>query len=461
MRLAPRTLFGRVSLFLLLAVVVAQGGSVADFLISDHAAHMGIVRSQVFEQTEATLRLLRATPPALRAGVADQLSLFTLCYSLDAAPRAHPGGEEDEEAGHLQERLRNLLAPYAAGPPRLELRDQADHGCDRYRAVSGLPFSGRPDHHHRFSGLLLSVPLEDGRWLNADGRIVIPSYWEMAPLLPVLSMVLAVLLTAFFILARETGTLRRLAEAAERLGRGDGGTRLEESGPAEVVSLIRAFNTMQDRITRFMQDRTRLLAAISHDLRTPLTSLRLKAELIEDEEVAAQITATAEEMEAIVRSTLDFAGADALNEAPRVMDLASVVESLVDDMAELDLPVIFQPSPRIAVSCRPVALRRAVRNLLENALRYGGCARVCCRREPGQAVIEIADDGPGIPPALLDEVVKPFVRLEASRNAATGGIGLGLAIARTVLLAHGGDLRLENRPEGGLTARLILPLPAA
>jgi signal transduction histidine kinase len=271
-------------------------------------------------------------------------------------------------------------------------------------------------------------------------------------------MTAAIILIVVWVVSHETRSLRRLAAAVEQLGRGQSAPGVPETGPSEVVALIHAFNTMQDRLTRFIHDRTRLLAAISHDLRTPLTSLRLKAELLDDSDVAEQMISTIEEMGAIVQSTLDFARADAAAEPSRNIDMTSLVDSLVEDMAALGMDVVFEDSPRIDVECRPTAIRRAVRNLIENAIRYGVRARVRCRQSGRSVFVEIDDEGPGIPEEDLVQVLKPFVRLDASRNAATGGVGLGLAISSDIVAAHGGDLVLTNL-QSGLRATLRIPLP--
>ncbi len=205
--------------------------------------------------------------------------------------------------------------------------------------------------------------------------------------------------------------------------------------------------------------RTRMLAAISHDLRTPITSLRIRAEFIEDAELQAKILATLDEMQAMTEATLGFAREDATEETFQETDLSALCKSVVADAADIDKDASFQApeGTRVVVSCRPIALRRALRNIVDNALAYGGRARVAVERSADAVVIVVDDDGPGIPDSDQARVFEPFVRLEESRNRETGGIGLGMAIARTILRAHGGDVELKNRPEGGLRVRLLLP----
>ncbi|HVI52479.1 MAG TPA: ATP-binding protein [Candidatus Sulfotelmatobacter sp.] len=457
MTILPKRIFPRLVVLLLVVTALSQAFSLQEALEGGHRTHRSLVRSQIFEQVEATLRLLSFTPSVDWRTTLDHLSLADLCYSLTSAPQV---AGDNVAADRVAQRLQNLLGPYSSGASRLAILEKPTAACDAYVPVSGIPFNGRPNHHHAFSGLVISVPLADGRWLNANARLVIPSIWESLPILSILSMLAATILVVFWVVSHETRSLRRLASAVEGFGRGQTVADVPETGPSEVVGLIRAFNTMQDRLTRFIQDRTRLLAAISHDLRTPLTSLRLKAELLDNSEVADQMISTIEEMGAIVQSTLDFARTEAKAEANRSVDLTSLVDSLVEDMAELGQSVRFEESPRINVQCRPTAIRRGVRNLIENAIRYGGSALVRCRVTQDFAIVEIDDEGPGIPPESLAEVIKPFVRLEGSRNSATGGVGLGLAIVNDIVAAHGGNLILENKVKGlRATLRIALPQP--
>jgi signal transduction histidine kinase len=265
-----------------------------------------------------------------------------------------------------------------------------------------------------------------------------------------------ILVAAFwFVMTRLTGPLRDLSRAAEDLGRGDARDPLPVAGPDEVRDLTRAFNRMQDRLTRFVADRTRILAAVSHDLRSPLTAMRFDAELVEDEKTRESLIASIDEMQAMAEATLDFAQGLAGRETSEVVDLPDWLETQADDKAT---PFELSGGPPMTLRIRPLALRRAVRNLVENATRYGGGATVGWHRAGDDLAIEITDCGPGIPQDELEEVFAPFHRLEASRSLETGGHGLGLAIARAIVRGHGGDIRLENRPEGGLKASILIPL---
>ncbi len=232
---------------------------------------------------------------------------------------------------------------------------------------------------------------------------------------------------------------------------------LPETGPREVRRMTAAFNRMQDRLARFIADRTRMLAAIGHDLRTPITSLKIRAELLDDEEARGKMVATLDDMQRMTEATLAFAREDATAEPARSVDLQALVESLADDLAGMGEDVTFTGDGRLPYTCRPTALRRAICNSIENAVRYGKRARVALAGTPNGPEITIDDDGAGIPPDKIEEVYKPFVRLETSRSRETGGAGLGLSIARSIILAHGGELNLSNRKEGGLHVEVRLP----
>jgi signal transduction histidine kinase len=214
---------------------------------------------------------------------------------------------------------------------------------------------------------------------------------------------------------------------------------------------------MRERLDRYVRDRTAMLAAIAHDLRTPITTLRLRAEFIEDEETKTKVLETLGEMQEMTEAVLAFARGDAASEESRTIDIAALVESIVEDAAASGRDVRFEESSVATLNVRPVALRRAIGNLIDNATSYGLRARVSVGAGEDQVKILVDDDGPGIPSVDLERVFDPFVRLEGSRSRETGGAGLGLAIARSIVRAHGGDVRLENRPEGGLRAIVSLP----
>ncbi len=323
--------------------------------------------------------------------------------------------------------------------------------------------SGRPTirqrRRHAPAALVVAVQLADASWLNVQTQPQPAPGWAL-PTLVTLGLTAGLVgLGVVLAVRRATRPMTRLAVAADALGRGEALPPLPEAGPADVRATVQAFNRMQARLRRFVDDRTRMLAAIGHDLRTPITSLRLRAEFVEDEDTRSRILATLDEMQNMVEGTLAFARQDAADEPTRTVDLSALVESTVLDLADLGAEVTFAEGRRQTLRCRPVALRRALRNLIENAVRYGTRCRVRIEGDRHEVRILVEDDGPGIPEAEQERVFEPFVRLEGSRSSQTGGIGLGLAIARSIVRAHGGDIRLANRPGGGLAVTVALPAP--
>lgn len=303
----------------------------------------------------------------------------------------------------------------------------------------------------------LSVMLQDGTWLNtAFSKNMSSGMWTSRSMISLALTALILSIGAAFIARGITSPMRRLAAAAEALGRGETIRPLPETGPQEVRQTAEAFNRMQARLQRFVEDRTRMLAAIGHDLRTPITSLRLRAEFVSDDETREKMLATLDELNILTEATLAFSKDQALAEPTRNVDIGALVESLCDDLCELGHDVRIESAPKFGYRCRADALRRALRNLIENAVRYGNRARVSIIPNSAGLSIVVDDDGPGIPPDVMDQVFEPFFRLESSRCRDTGGIGLGLSIARDIVRNHGGDIQLINT-ETGLRANIKLP----
>ena len=306
--------------------------------------------------------------------------------------------------------------------------------------------------------LRVSLRLPDQTWLNfVAPRSAEAPFWSVRFVLSMLVMAVAVLALSVWVVRRLTAPLTVFARAAERLGVDVNAPPLPERGPVEVRRAVRTFNEMQVRLRRFIDDRTRMLAAISHDLRTPITRLRLRSEFVEEGEQQDKMRADLDEMEAMISSLLSFARDDAAEEPRDVVDLTALVQSVCDNMTDTGRSVEFDQGGRRPVACRPIALRRALANVIENAAKYGEHARVRLLESDGQTTIQIDDDGPGIPEGEAERVFEPFYRLERSRSRETGGAGLGLCIARTIIRAHGGDIVLRNLPHGGLRAEVVMP----
>jgi len=462
-RLLPQSLAGRLVLLLLLALVATQGISLAVFYGERRHAVRAVERAQVLVRTASTARLLADVPPALGGRVVAAASGPRLRFSLAEESAVDPAHAERRDS-RLGARLARLLegAGVTEARVRLEAGEATGLFAPMWRRHRHHHDEGEDDDHggrHRgLRALTIAVHLGDGRWLNAETVLPPPlPGWARASVLSLAAMAAVVAFVVVLSVRRITRPLRALALAADGVGRGEATPPLAEEGPEEVRRTVRAFNRMRGRIERFVEDRTRMLAAVSHDLRTPITTLRLRAEFVDDAETRERLVATLDEMQAMIEAVLAFAREDAAREDTRRVDLAALVASLCDDLADQGGDVAFAEAGKTTLACRPVALKRALGNLIENALAYGRRARVSLIDGAEAVEIVVEDDGPGIPEAEMARVFEPFVRLDRARGHETGGVGLGLAIARTVARAHGGDVVLANRPEGGLRASLRLP----
>lgn len=441
----PRSLAGQLVLALVAVLLLAQGAVVAVAMRE---------REQQFEQEGGRFivqrlammaRVLEATPPAMHREMLRVASTPGFKFEVRPRPPGLPPAPFFEAwlAPHL--RAQGLDGTIVL---RLKKGD-GDHDDDKTAADGG----------DLRDGGLIAVPL---RGSGGDAWLTLEASRRRSPSWPRYAMVSFLLagagsaLVVVLLVSRAMRPLHSLSSAAEKLGRGEAVPPLAERGPIDIRRTTAAFNQMQDRLHKFVSDRTRMLAAISHDLRSPITALRLRAELVDQDDLRERMIASLDEMQNMVEATLAFARQDAATEPTRTIDLAELGRDLVEERIEMGQPVTWEGGPGWKYACRPMALRRALGNLVENAVRYGGGARV--RLEPGAFVIE--DDGPGIPEDRLAHVFEPFARLEESRSAETGGAGLGLAIARSIACNHGGDVTLHNRREGGLSARLALPLSA-
>jgi signal transduction histidine kinase len=320
------------------------------------------------------------------------------------------------------------------------------------------PRAATPDEPLIFGDFELGVRQSDGHWTVVEPK---PTFrldsWQQRILLILGLSILAVSPLAWLFARRLAGPITAFADAAERLGRDPRATPLELSGSAEVVAAANAFNMMQERLRRYVEDRTAMIGAIAHDLRTPLTRLRFRIEATPDD-VRVKLSSDIDQMEAMISAALAFVR-DTTRPAERTkLELASLLESVVDEAAETGGAATVERAEKIVIEGDPIALKRLVVNLVENALKYGHVARGSVFADGDMAIIEIDDDGPGVPPAELERVFEPFFRGEPSRNRETGGIGLGLAVVRSLARAHGGDVTLLNRPEGGLRASVRLPI---
>lgn len=460
----PRSLAARLAVMLWIALAVAQSALYGVLRLSEDSVIEAVGHGQALNQTVALARLLETFPAADGARLAAAFASRRSCASLAAEPPPERAMSEAET------RLAAMIAPMLHGLPAGNPQAAIESSPPRDGSCADDPHFDRPPSGEaphvdapravggsRFVTVSMTVPLADGRWLTTRTGVEASAGWNRIALLSFLVSSLAVAAVAAAAVRAQTRSLRALAEASERFGRGESVAPLDARGPAEVAAAAQAFNTMQARLGAYLRDRLRLLAGISHDLRTPLTTLRLKAEFVDDAEVRDGLVATIEELTTICEATLAFSRAEATTEPTQSRDLAELAEEIAAEFAAAGQDVRADPAAPLPYPCRPVALKRALRNLVENAVRYGERARIAVRAETGGVTIRVDDDGPGLPADQVDEAFKPFVRLEASRSRETGGLGLGLAIARSIVQAHGGTLSLANRPGGGLRAQIELP----
>jgi signal transduction histidine kinase len=446
-RLIPDTVVGRTLLVLIFGLAVSHVLSMALYFTDRTTALLLTGGEHVADRVATIGRIIERSPPSDRGRIIELVEDRRLHIRLTGESAIDPQQTDGWRARILRSKLQSHLD---SGANRQTFRL-------RYLEPDAMAADVAPGFEDAHV-VEVSLQLSDGDWLNF--RVPVYPTDPLLSLRFVLSMVImlaAVVILSAIVVYHLVAPLRTFASAAERLGVDVNAPPLPESGPREVRRASHSFNEMQQRIRRFVEDRTQMLAAISHDLRTPIMRLRLRAELIDEEEERERALADLDEMERMIASTLSFARDDAAKEARETVDLVALVQRVCDSVEDAGLSVEFEGEGRVAYACRPNALRRALANVIENAARYGNRARVNLLKGEDAVVVRIDDDGPGIPEARLEDVFKPFHRLELSRSRETGGIGLGLTVARTIVRAHGGDIHLTNRPEGGLRVEVTLP----
>lgn len=383
--------------------------------------------------------------------------LISIKRSVALAPREQREALAHDLSGGPIEAHWNLNRGAVAGGPGVEtwsgLSDQIRRLAEDTR--SGDVVIGTSVDPHV---ALLSLRLPDDSWLNVS--LFAGSHAHATghgTLLSTSLMALGVVLLSLLMARWLTRPIREIADAVTLLSPEDAASSVPEDGPREVRHLARSFNDMSRRIADLITRRTQALAAVSHDLRTPLTRMRLRLDDLQSPELRRDIETDIEEMEQMVEATLSYLKGDRLDEARRSVDLVALLETIVNAARDMGHDATLAAPAHLVVNTRMLSMKRAFSNLIWNALRYGTQARVKVRSSGGEVVVTIEDNGPGIPNEMLDAVLEPFVRLDESRNVATGGVGLGLTIAKNNIEANGGRLRLANRDEGGLLATVVLP----
>ncbi len=434
----PRTLFARLMLIWLLGIAVVLAVSYALFLGERHRHDRDLLLEGLTRELTAAVDVLDRLSPDERDQWIEALGRRRLRFALQSPP---PG-----------------LEPLSGRLPLVQSLDRALPG----RQVALFTTPPRPDTPMSHGRLIASLQLADGSPLTI--RLPLPHLpsattpWAPERALAALAALVAgVTLLAWIAVRLATRPLTRLAAAAQAIGEDPNRPALDVAGPDEVARATAAFNRMQQRIREHVGERTRILAAISHDLQTPITRLRLRAEMIEDEALRARVQSDLDAMQALAREGLDFARSLDITAPLHAVDLNGLIEALCDDARDMGWTVGHSGLAPTPCHAQPVALRRALWNLIENGVKFGEHVEIALEERPNGFEIRVRDHGPGIPDAECEKVFEPFYRTESSRNRETGGTGLGLAIARNLLRAQGGDVVLESAPGGGSMAIVSLP----
>jgi signal transduction histidine kinase len=463
-RLLPSTLFGRLVLILLGGLLVAQLVGAAILLRDRASALYESGGHYAVQRIAGIVNVLDELSDEQRRRILPAMNTAGLRVALATEPGREPASEEEDmAAAHLSGALRSALgedrevriavtAPEAL-PADLRGPRPAHMG---HMMPQHMPFMGGPPITD--VSFLVRARLRDGQWVSiAHGLPQETFTWPAKLLLTLAFLLVSVIVLSLVAVRWVTRPLADLGRAADELGRDIQRPPLAVRGPLEVRRAAQAFNTMQARLAQFLRDRAQMLAAVSHDLKTPITRLRLRAELLDEPDLKGKFVHDLDEMETMTRATLDFLRDAGTREPAQPIDVDALVESLQSDAGELGQEVLIQGGTASPYTGRPLALQRCLRNLIENAVNYGKRATVSVDDSAERLQIVVADEGPGIPEDRLAQVFEPFVRLDPARSRETGGAGLGLSIARDIARAHGGDLALRNRASGGLEAVLTLP----
>ncbi|MGH6887893.1 MAG: ATP-binding protein [Rhizomicrobium sp.] len=441
----PRTLGAQLVVVAATAVIGSNVAVGIWFATSQEQLAEASIAERLLDRGVSAATLLSGIPAHEREAAVQTMSSgpwhFRLVYGR---PAMRP--MDDEEARYAA-RVRAMLPPARAKlPVVVSIRKGV------------LPPAAGQTNEARRTGTIVEVTLPVVRRTQLVTTFSRPSP-PTFPLEVIIAALVALLTTsaaAAFIARRVARPLSQLAAAASEAADGGHAPPVPEEGPDDVKRAAHAFNRMTHEVWRTLEKQRQLLSAVGHDLRTPITALRINSEFIEDEDLRQRMLRNLGELQELTEAVLS-AARGAGGEKTRKIDLAALVESLCTDLDEMGEPVSWSAHSAAPVNCRPNEIRRAVRNLIQNAVAYGQRAEVCLASAPDRYDIIVEDQGPGIPEAERTRVFEPFVRLDSSRSAETGGCGLGLTLVKAIAEGHGGHVELENRSERGLRARLSLP----
>ena len=444
MRLVPRTLGMQLVAVTATAVLLSNLAVASWFEFGTERQSELALIDRVLDRGVSTATLLAATPVKARDASADMMTTGVWTFDLRKTP-AGPVAMTDEEA-RLAAKLRSLL-------PARHVRDPVSVKFITAQA----PSDTRAARREPGPAIQLLLPVDRDTQLIAVFYRPAGTPWSTEVLIAALVAIAAASLASAYIARRVTRPLSDLAKAASIVAHGGPAPLLAETGPVDVREAAIAFNAMTGEVSRTLESQRQLLSAVGHDLRTPITAMRISLEFVEDAELRERLQHNLDELQELTEAVLSAARGTG-GEIKRNVDLSALLESICADLDDLGEPVSCSagedPAPLV---CRPNEIRRAVRNLVENAVAYGGSASIALAQTATSYEILVEDEGPGIPEADQGRVFEPFVRLEGSRNEDTGGTGLGLTLVKAIAEGHGGAVTLENRSEGGLRARLRLP----
>ena len=440
-------LFAQVLVLVLVSVIAAQA---INLWILFHSPNPP---PDIYQITEVVSTL------KARAQTTSQNGQALLVHMARPSDAPHQGGERFEHflSDELAMRL-NVPKEDVRLAMVLDPHSPARQTVGLVRRVMGVRGMQHGENHFIVGAFTAGVRQPDGQWLVVEPEAhALLTSWQVRMLLWFTVTALALAPVAYLFARRLAAPIAAFAQAAERLGRDPNAPPLTLKGGYELKVLATTFNEMQDRLRRYVQDRTAMIGAVAHDLRTPLTRLRFRVEGVQ-EPLRAKMTSDMEQMDAMIGATMAFVRDATKTGVRRRLELSSLVQSIADEMSDTGADVTAETTGPVVIEGDPIALRRLVSNLMDNAVKFGERARARVYAESGSAVIEIDDNGPGLAAADQDKVFEPFYRGEPSRSRETGGAGLGLAVVRSVARAHGGDAALENLPGGGLRAKARLPI---
>ena len=466
MKAIPQSLHGRLLAILLVGLMVPQLLSSLFHLYDRDSALNQTIGVDGANKISSIVTLLDSIDAKSRPAIVDALNGYPLEISLSdfKDDSTHSVLREDENNEYLtvlfQEYLQqNLPLGYEVHVEIVETRLSSEFASQGTSSAAAQLKTQETPLSFLIKSFHAQVRLKDGAWVDFHYFLPVKIFeWPIRLAMTLLALMIAVLLLTWVAVRWVTKPLSVLSQAAEALGKDIKHLPLDVKGPTEVQQAAQAFNTMQERLVRFISDRARILSAVSHDLKTPITRLRLRAELLDDKKLSNEIKGDLDHMEKMVHATLDFMRGTQKQELRQKVNLEALMESLQEDFKSLGMPFEIQGKVCRPIKIQLTSIKRCLTNLLENAYRYGNGKIVVDMQDFKKSVqITIHNNGDPIPDEELDKIFEPFYRLEKSRNHKTGGTGLGLGIARNIAVAHGGDLKIKNSIKGGISVILELP----